>query len=110
MATVAKINGTAIADIAKIAGLAKAGVKINGVDVPSGGALSTVSGNTEFIFESANTVYSTVGTISSTQCLVCYSDVGNSYYGTAQILDRAGGTITGNTPLVIGYAATYYGN
>jgi hypothetical protein len=60
------------------------------------------------VFESARADYISVTTLSSTQAIVCYSDVGNSYYGMACILNISGSTITPGTPAVFEFAATTY--
>ena len=60
------------------------------------------------VFESARADYISVTTLSSTQAIVCYSDVGNSYYGMACVLDISGSTITPGTPAIFESAnATY---
>jgi hypothetical protein len=60
------------------------------------------------VFESARADYISVTTLSSTQAIVCYSDVGNSYYGMACVLDISGSTITPGTPAVFESATTTY--
>ena len=58
------------------------------------------------VFESASSTYVSVTTLSSTQALVCYTDGGNSSYGTACILNISGSTITPATPVVFESAST----
>jgi DNA-binding CsgD family transcriptional regulator len=67
---------------------------------------STITPGTPVVFESAGTINISVTTLSSTQAIVCYTDIGNSSYGTACILDIAGSTITPGTPVVFESAST----
>ncbi len=46
--------------------------------------------------------------LTSTKAIVTYRDNGNSYYGTACILDVSGSTITAGTPAVFESANTTY--
>lgn len=57
-------------------------------------------------FESATTTYTSVAKLSATKFIVCYSDGGNSNYGTACILDIVDGMITVGTPTVFESAST----
>ncbi len=69
---------------------------------------STITPATPVVFESASTTYISVTTLPSNQALVCYTDGGNSSYGTACILDISGSTITTNVPVVFESASTTY--
>jgi hypothetical protein len=61
---------------------------------------STITPDTADVFESASTGNIAIAALSSTKAIVCYSDGGNSNYGTACILDISGSTITSDTPAV----------
>jgi len=69
---------------------------------------STITAGTPAVFESANTSYISVTMLTSTKAIVAYQDGGNSYYGTACILDVSGSTITAGTPVVFESATTLY--
>ena len=45
------------------------------------------------VFNSGSTSYTSIAMLDSSTAIVCYTDVSNSYYGTAQILRIDGGTI-----------------
>jgi hypothetical protein len=60
------------------------------------------------IFESAASNYFSVSVINETSAIVCYRDHGNSYYGTACLLDWSGGSIVADTPVVFNSADSYY--
>lgn len=71
--------------------------------------LTTITGNTPFVFESASTastVWDNTTALDSSTVIVAYTDVGNSSQGTAQVLDVSGGTITGNTPFIFETGST----
>lgn len=53
-----------------------------------------------FSKEASTTTNVTIADISATQALIVYKDSGNSSYGTAQVLDIAISTVTGNTEYV----------
>jgi len=62
---------------------------------------TTITTNTGYQFNStAQVTDCVVSAISATQALVVYADVGNSSYGTAQVLDISSSTVTGNTEYV----------
>ncbi len=69
---------------------------------------STITAGTPVVFESANTSYTSVTMLTSTKAIVAYQDGGNSYYGTACILDVSGSTITAGTAVVFESATTNY--
>jgi hypothetical protein len=60
------------------------------------------------VFESASSYYISVSTLDSSKALVCYTDYGNSSYGTACVLSISGTTITAGTPVVFESADSYY--
>jgi isoaspartyl peptidase/L-asparaginase-like protein (Ntn-hydrolase superfamily) len=68
----------------------------------------TITAGTPAVFESASTSYISVAMLTSTKAIVCYSDNGNSGYGTACILAESSGTITAGTPEVFESAGTVY--
>ena len=103
MVDIAKINGIDIANIAKINGIDIANIaKFGGQDVPAGG----LSGNTEFVYNSASTSTQNLDLLSSTEALIIYRDNGNSGHGTAQALGISEGTISGNDEFVFNAATT----
>jgi hypothetical protein len=62
---------------------------------------SNITTNSEFDFAPLATATNCiVSAISATQALVIYSDDNNSSYGTAQVLDISGTSVTGNTNYV----------
>lgn len=62
---------------------------------------TTMSLNTTpLIFEYADVRVISTCALSSTSVLVCYQDVGNSYYGTAVVLTVTGTILTAGTPVV----------
>ncbi len=61
---------------------------------------STITSGTPQVFESAITYFISVAMLTSTKAIVCYQDAGNSYFGTACILDISNSTITSGTPQV----------
>ena len=70
---------------------------------------STITAGTPVVFESAVTAESIVASLTSTKAIVVYHDTGNSYYGTASILDVSGSsTITAGTPVVFNSAGTWH--
>lgn len=62
----------------------------------------TITAETAVVFESAETDYISVVTLSSTKALVCYRDVGAGNKNTAVVLDISGTTITPGTPYTFG--------
>jgi len=69
--------------------------------------IGTVSGNTisyssEYVFNSANTSFTSTAVLDAAQFVISYWDGGNSFYGTAVI-----GTVSGNT---ISYGSEYVFN
>ena len=59
------------------------------------------------VFESANTSYISVCKVDTNKALVCYTDVGNSAYGTACVLSYNGtDELTAGTPAVFESATT----
>ncbi len=75
--------------------------------------IGDVSGNTitygsGYVFNPADTYYISASALSSTQFVVAYRDIGNSYYGTAIIGDVSGNTITYGSEYVFNSADTYY--
>ena len=83
--------------------------------VPQGGVASSIANvvsllasGSEAVFESGNTEWTSVAMLTSTKAIVTYSDITNSGYGTACILDVSGSSITAGTPAVFESAATYY--
>jgi hypothetical protein len=61
---------------------------------------STVTPGTPVVFESATTEYASIAVLSPSKVLVAYEDDGNSYYGTACVLDISGSTVTPGTAVV----------
>lgn len=74
----------------------------------AGGIIDTLTvGDTE-VFESADTSYISITRMSDSQAIVCYSDVGNSNYGTASLLSISGGVISVEDTEVFESATTSY--
>ena len=63
---------------------------------------------TPVVFKSASVYYTSVTALSETKAIVTYRDSGNSYYGTACVLDISGSTITAGTPVVFESATATY--
>ena len=61
---------------------------------------STITPATPAVFESASTAQVSVSSLSATEALVVYQDVGNSDYGTLCTLSVSGSSITAGTPVV----------
>ena len=61
---------------------------------------STITAGSAVVFESANSLYTSVTMLTSTTAIVVYTDTGNSYYGTACLLTVSGSTVTAGTPMV----------
>jgi hypothetical protein len=68
---------------------------------------STISYSSEYVFNSATTVYISVSALDSTHFVVGYCDIGNSYYGTAIIGTISGSTISYSSEYVFNSASTY---
>jgi hypothetical protein len=68
----------------------------------------TITAGTPTVFESALAFYISVVALTSTKAIVCYTDNGNSNYGTACILTESSGTITAGTPTVFESASAYH--
>jgi len=69
---------------------------------------TTVTAGTETVFNAATTNYISVTQLDATHALVCYQDVSNSQYGTAQVLTISGTTLTAGAETVFNNAGTYY--
>ena len=69
---------------------------------------TTITAGTPVVFESATSTYISVSTLDSSKAIVCYTDDGNSSYGTACVLSISGTTITAGTPVVFESASSYY--
>jgi urease beta subunit len=69
---------------------------------------TTITAGTPVVFESANSIYISVSTLDSSKAIVCYTDNGNSNYGTACVLSISGTTITAGTPVVFESATSIY--
>jgi hypothetical protein len=69
---------------------------------------STISYGSEYVFNSANTMYTTVSSLDSSHFVVSYRDEGNSSYGTAVIGTVSGSTISYGSERVFNSAETYY--
>ena len=67
---------------------------------------NTITPATATVFESASTSYISAVVLSESKVLVAYADTGNSYYGTAIILNISGNTITPATATVFESAST----
>jgi len=61
---------------------------------------TTITAGTPVVFEAGSTACISVAMLTADRAIVCYQDVGNSYYGTACILSVADTTITAETPVV----------
>jgi hypothetical protein len=61
---------------------------------------TTITAGTPVVFESSVSLYNSVTMMDSTHAIVCYTDGGNSYYGTACCLSLSETTITAGTPAV----------
>ena len=61
---------------------------------------STITAGSAVVFESANSLYTSVTMLTSTTAIVVYTDTGNSYRGTACLLTVSGSTVTAGTPMV----------
>jgi hypothetical protein len=68
---------------------------------------TSINTNTEYVFNSGVTSYISSTLIDSTHVLVAYKDVGNSNYGTAQVLTISGTTITAGGKYVFNSAITF---
>jgi len=55
---------------------------------------TSITSGTPVVFESANSAYISVTMLTDTKAIVCYRDSGNSYYGTATILEPLQGGTT----------------
>jgi hypothetical protein len=69
---------------------------------------TSISFGTVAVFESANSQYISVTSISSTQVVIGYTDVGNSNYGTAIVGTISGTYISFGTPVVFESATSTY--
>jgi hypothetical protein len=69
---------------------------------------TTVTAGTPVVFESANSTYTSVAMLDSSKAIVCYTDGGNSSYGTACVLSISGTTVTAGTPVVFESANSTY--
>ncbi len=85
----------------------KAVVIYNDIDLFAGKAMvldvaaTVITTNTAFAFTPSNTATNCIiAGISSTQVLAVYTDDDNGAYGTAQVLDISGSTVSGNTSYV----------
>jgi len=67
---------------------------------------SSITAGTPVAYESATTLWHSVSMLTSTKAIVCYYDGGNSYQGTACVLDVSGSAITAGTPVVFNAAVT----
>ena len=68
---------------------------------------STITAGNECIFNNGNTQYGvSVTKLTDTKAIVCYTDTGNSGYGTSCVLDISGSTITAGDEHVFNNAAT----
>jgi len=75
--------------------------------------IGNVSGNvisygSEYVFNSGNTDYLSVATLSDNKFMVIYQDISNSNYGTAVIGNVSGNTITYGSEYVFNTSATDY--
>jgi len=99
MPDIATINGIAEDNIATHNGATASTVASrNGDTWVHWGPPETVG--TAVVFESAEISYNRVAALSETKAVVVYRDVGNSYYGTACVLDTDGNSVTAGTPSV----------
>jgi hypothetical protein len=69
---------------------------------------TTITAGTPVVFESAYSYYFSVAMLDSSKAIVCYTDNGNSDYGTACVLSISGTTITAGTPVVFESANSDY--
>ncbi|RLD66514.1 MAG: hypothetical protein DRI84_04655 [Bacteroidetes bacterium] len=60
------------------------------------------------VFNSGNTIHTSVTKLTDTKAIVCYSDRDNSDHGTACVLDINGSTITAGDEHVFYSGSTYY--
>lgn len=60
------------------------------------------------VFESASTTNISVCPLDTNKAIVCYTDVGNSNYGTANVLTVTGTDVAGNTPNAYCYGLSTY--
>ena len=63
---------------------------------------------TAVVFNAASTADVSVTSLSATQAMVCYTDTGNSSYGTSCILDVSGTAITAGTEVVFTSSTATY--
>lgn len=106
MADIDKLQGTAIANLAKAWGTTTANLsKIMGLNVNlfSG----TVSSGTAVEFNAASTTTMDVCMMDSTHAIVFYVDAANNNYGTACCLSLSGTTITAGADCVIASDMSY---
>jgi len=69
---------------------------------------SSITAGTPIVFESASTYYISVIRLTDTKALVAYQDRGNSSYGTANVINVSGTSITVGTPVVFNSASSEY--
>jgi len=68
---------------------------------------STITAGTPVVYESSDSYYSSVASLTSTKAIVVYQKNGSGNYGTSRILDVSGTSITVGSPAVFEAASTY---
>ena len=69
---------------------------------------TSITAGTAVVFESASMYYPSVTMLTDTKALVVYQDRGNSSYGTANVINVSGTSITVGTPVVFNSASSEY--